>query len=297
MTEESTGPGGFHQHLAGVGGANIGKIAVYAWRGPGFIFNPAIDSAGTGWILAEDWWPYQRPTFVTPPFAGYVSGHSTYSRAAAAVMSMLTGDEFFPGGLGEFFAPQNEFLVFEEGPSVDVTLQWAKYYDAADECSLSRIYGGIHPTADDIPGRFMGAKIGPDAYEQASRYFKGQITGGGDGCTADDTTMCLNGGRFRVEISWRDFKGQVGSGYPTISSDDSGVFWFFSPDNWEMMVKVLDGCSINGNYWAFAAATTNVEYTLTVTDTEYGTVRQYMNPLGTSAAAITDTSAFATACP
>ncbi len=62
----------------------------------------------------QDWCPYQRPSFVTPPFAGYVSGHSTYSRAAAEVMSLLTGDEFFPGGLGKFIAKKQEFLVFED---------------------------------------------------------------------------------------------------------------------------------------------------------------------------------------
>jgi len=147
-----------HEHL---GFGSIGEIALYAWRGPDFIANPETDTAGVGWILCEDWWPYQRPTFVTPPFAGYVSGHSTFSRAAAEVLTCLTGDEFFPGGLGEFFAPRDEFLVFEDGPSVDITLQWATYYDASDETSISRIYGGIHPTADDIPGRIMGSIIGP----------------------------------------------------------------------------------------------------------------------------------------
>lgn len=176
VTPETAAPGGIHEHLAGDGGENIGKIAVFAWRGPEFIEDPDTDVAGVGWILAENWWPYQRPTFVTPPFAGYVSGHSTYSRAAARVMTEFTGSEYFPGGLGEFFAPQNEFLVFEDGPSVDVTLQWASYFDAADECSLSRIYGGIHPTADDIPGRFMGEQIGQRSFEVADRYFRGPPT-------------------------------------------------------------------------------------------------------------------------
>lgn len=171
VTDESSSPGERHAHLRGTLGENVGKVAVRAWRGPDFIENPATDVAGVGWILAENWWPYQRPSFVTPPFAGYVSGHSTYSRAAAEVLSRFTGSPFFPGGLGEFHAPQDEFLVFEEGPSVDVTLQWATYADAADECSLSRIYGGIHPRADDIPGRFMGAEIGPDAYAKATSLF------------------------------------------------------------------------------------------------------------------------------
>jgi hypothetical protein len=172
VTEETTAPGERHAHLAG----SEGKIAAYAWRGPDYITNPDNDTAGVGWILAENWWPYQRPSFVTPPFPGYVSGHSTYSRAAAEVMTLLTGSAFFPGGLGEFPCPQNTFLVFEEGPSVDVTLQWAKYGDAADECSLSRIYGGIHPRADDIPGRLMGAVIGPEAFHHAELYFGGRIS-------------------------------------------------------------------------------------------------------------------------
>ncbi len=169
VTSETTAAGERHEHLAG----EEGKIALLAWRGPEFINDPDTDTAGVGWILAENWWPYQRPTFVTPPFAGYVSGHSTYSRAAAEVMTMLTGSEYFPGGLGEFDCPQNEFLVFEDGPSVDVTLQWAKYYDASDQCSLSRIWGGIHPGADDLPGRIMGSIIGPDAFNEALVYFEG----------------------------------------------------------------------------------------------------------------------------
>ena len=100
-----------------------------------------------------------------------MSGHSTYSRAAAEVMTRITGSEFFPGGLGEFIARQNEFLVFEEGPSVDVKLQWATYRDASDQCSLSRIWGGIHPPADDIPGRIIGEKVGREAYDFAVPYF------------------------------------------------------------------------------------------------------------------------------
>ena len=160
--------------LAGEAGEHVGKIKIYGWRGPSAVDDPATDAAGTGWILAEHWWPYQRPTFVTPPFAGYVSGHSTFSRAAAEVLTLLTGDAYFPGGLGEFEAPKNEFLVFEEGPSVDVTLQWATYRDASDQTSLSRIWGGIHPPADDIPGRVIGEKVGIAAFHHAERYFGGE---------------------------------------------------------------------------------------------------------------------------
>ena len=171
ITPASVAPGERHAHLAGAGNANVGKIAVRAWRGPDYVGDPDTDTAGVGWILLENWWPYQRPTFVTPPFAGYVSGHSTYSRAAATVLTLFTGSPYGPGGLGEFAAPRDRFLVFEDGPSVDVTLQWATYFDAADECSLSRIYGGIHPRADDIPGRLAGAVIGADALALALEFF------------------------------------------------------------------------------------------------------------------------------
>jgi hypothetical protein len=159
--------------LAGEGGINVGKIKIRAWRGPTVINDPATETAGVDWILAENWWPYQRPTFVTPPFAGYVSGHSTYSRAGADIMTAITGDPYFPGGLGEFATRQNEFLVFEDGPTKSITLQWATYRDAADQCSLSRIWGGIHPPFDDIPGRRIGTLVAAEAFSMAERYFAG----------------------------------------------------------------------------------------------------------------------------
>ena len=188
VTEETIASGERHEHLAGFRNGNLGKIAVKAWRGHRFISNPETTTAGVGWILAENWWPYQRPTFVTPPFAGYPSGHSTFSRAAAEALTLFTGDPFFPGGLGEFFAPKDEFLVFEDGPSVDITLQWATYRDAADETSISRIYGGIHPIADDIPGRFLGEKVGRQAFGLASRLFAGLLIAG-SARIVDDATV------------------------------------------------------------------------------------------------------------
>jgi len=157
--------------LAGFNEEHVGKIKLYTWRGHPYIQNTSVDVAGVGWILAENWWPYQRPSFVTPPFAGYISGHSTFSRAAAEVLTKLTGSEYFPGGLGEFVAKKNEFLVFEEGPSQDIVLQWATYRDASDQCSLSRIWGGIHPPMDDIPGRIIGEQIGQEAFNMAAAYF------------------------------------------------------------------------------------------------------------------------------
>jgi len=203
VTSATTAPSERHEHLAG----REGNIALYTWRGHDYISDPDVDAAGVGWILAGNWWPYQRPTFVTPPFAGYVSGHSTYSRAAALVMTLLTGNEYFPGGMGEFLCPKNEFLVFEEGPSVDVTLQWAKYVDASDQCSLSRIWGGIHPPADDLPGRQMGSAIGQAAFERASAYYDGSAAA--DLCPDDPT---------------KDAPGVCGCGVEDVDTDDDGTF-------------------------------------------------------------------------
>ncbi len=157
--------------LGGDNNEHVGKMKLYTWRGHEFIDDPLIDEAGVGWILAEKWFPYQRPTFVTPPFAGYVSGHSTFSRSAAEALTAMTGSAYFPGGMGTFSCPQDQFLVFEDGPSQSIELQWATYRDASDQCSLSRIWGGIHPPIDDIPGRHLGMIIGPQAVNYGSALF------------------------------------------------------------------------------------------------------------------------------
>ena len=191
---------GENDPLVGADNENLHKIKLLAWRGPDYIDNPATDVAGVDWILAAEWWPYQRPTFVTPPFAGYVSGHSTYSRAAAEVLTLITGDPFFPGGVGEFEAPLNQFLVFEDGPSVDMTLQWATYRDASDQCSLSRIWGGIHPPADDIPGRLIGEQVGIDAFNFAQGFVDDRIPKV-VAVTASDSTITNEDVGNTIEIS------------------------------------------------------------------------------------------------
>ncbi len=114
-------------------------------------------------------------------------------------------------------------------------------------------------------------------------------------CTRDSLGLCLNQERFRVDLEWRSFDDTTGSGKAVpVAADDSGLLWFFEADNWEMLIKVLDACDINHRLWVFAAATTTVEYTLTVTDTAGGAIAEYFNPLGNAAAAITDTGAFDT---
>jgi hypothetical protein len=129
----------------------------------------------------------------------------------------------------------------------------------------------------------------------------GDFNGIGDacetlGCVPDATTLCLNGGRFRVTVDWTTPLGTSGQGMAQALTADSGYYWFFQPDNIETVVKVLDGCGTNDRYWVFAAGLTNVEVDLLVTDTASGITRPYHNPQGTSFRAILDTAAFAT-CP
>ncbi len=157
--------------LVGENQEHLHKIKMLAWKGPDYIGDQLTEHAGVDWILAENWWPYQEPSFITPDFAGYVSGHSTFSCAAAEILTMLTGDPFWPGGMGEFFIPKDEFLRFENGPSEDVTLQWATYRDASQESSLSRMWGGIHPPVDDVRGRLIGEKVALATFELADEYF------------------------------------------------------------------------------------------------------------------------------
>lgn len=116
-------------------------------------------------------------------------------------------------------------------------------------------------------------------------------------CVEDATTLCLNDGRFQVRADWMDFLGSSNAARAVpVAAGDSGMFWFFSASNLELLIKVLDGCSYNGRYWVFAGAATHVEYVLTVTDSRSGEVKIYHNPQGMVADTLTDTGAFAT-CP
>ncbi len=110
-------------------------------------------------------------------------------------------------------------------------------------------------------------------------------------CLPGPTRLCLNGGRFTVEASWKDFANQTGQGTAVAMTGDTGYFWFFDAGNIETVLKVLDGTSLNGRFWVFYGALSNVEYTLTVTDTVTGKVKTYRNPKG-QFASVADTSAF-----
>ena len=164
ITKDKTASGGAMADLKG----HEGKIALHAWqRDP---VDPTMSRVA--WILGTTWMPYQLPTFVTPSFQGFISGHSTFSRAAAEILTGITGSEYFPGGLSSWTVPAGSFRI-AAGPSADVLLQWATYYDAADQAGQSRLFGGIHVQADDFTGRVVGSMCGKHAWLLAQRYYAG----------------------------------------------------------------------------------------------------------------------------
>jgi len=165
VTPETTRPGGRHANLAG----HEGEIAIRAWRGAPP--DPTTQTGGVGWRRGVQWLPYMPKNFVTPPFPGYTSGHSAFSRSAAEVLAAITGMAYFPGGLKSFVAPQNGYLAIEHGPGATVELQWATYYDAADQAGISRRFGGIHPYYDDYPSRIAGSRIGRKAWAKAQELY------------------------------------------------------------------------------------------------------------------------------
>jgi hypothetical protein len=150
-------------------GFGVGELVVRAWAPTER--DPSTGAGGVRWTRVGAWLPYQRTTFVTPAFPGFVSGHSTFSRAAAEVLADFTGTPFFPGGLYESVVPAGSGLQFEAGPTIEVRLQWATYFDAADQAGQSRLWGGIHIEPDDLVGRRIGQQVGREAAARARALF------------------------------------------------------------------------------------------------------------------------------
>lgn len=140
-------------------------------------------------------------------------------------------------------------------------------------------------------GAFPGDAVTPVSRAREHPAPAGAAAAKQGGCVADATHLCLLDGRFRLEMTWQDFRGGTGEGQAVPLTGDAGYFWFFNRDNVELVVKTLDGSRINGRFWVFYGALSNVRFTLRVTDTATGAVREFVNPLGTFAS-VGETSAF-----
>lgn len=232
------------------------------------------DTDGNPATAADPAW---LPLIATPPFPAYSSGHSTFSSASARLLALFFGTD------------QISFSTTSDGLA-GVTRSFTRLSDAAEEAGQSRIYGGIHWQFDNQTGLSSGRALGEHVF--FTRLTPRAETGA---CAPGPSTLCLAGGRFKVEAAW-ETESAHGPGTGTSLGSDSGSFWFFDADNTELTVKVLDACDAFDRYWVFASGLTNVEVLLRVTDTHTGHVRQYFNSQGKPFAPIQDTDAFAT-CP
>lgn len=164
--------------------------------------------------------------------------------------------------------------------------------DAINEPILSDTAGlvatwGLNANANDVTGDHNGSGVGGPAYLTfpVAPF-----------CTTTSTSLCLDD-RFAVSVEWRDYADVSGTGYvASCGTDESGLFYFFNPLNWEVLIKSVDACGLNDRYWIYSAATTDVFYRITVTDVVGGASKTYFNYLGEPAKANNDSDAFAT-CP
>jgi hypothetical protein len=138
---------------------------VRAWGGPG---------KGTIQMRGEEWRPYQPASFITPPFPEFVSGHSTFSAAAATVLARFTGSDAF--GLSVTIARGSSLIEPGLTPARPVTLAWPTFSAAADEAGMSRRYGGIHFADGDLAGRALGRQVGGLVWERAVQYWTGSAS-------------------------------------------------------------------------------------------------------------------------
>ena len=123
------------------------------------------------------------------------------------------------------------------------------------------------------------------------------ISASGSGCVASGTSLCLADSRFKVTVDWSTAGGGEGPASTVPGgTNNSGLFYFFDPDNWEMLIKVLDGCAINGHHWVYSAAASDLGLDITVTDTATGAAWTYEKAPGPPAPAITESEAFPDSC-
>lgn len=150
---------------------------VSGWAGPG---------KGTVTLAAEGWHPYSPSTFITPPFPGYVSGHSTVSAASAKTLELFTGSDQFgeveerkagiltePGLECRIMQMRDGKVVVDPTITCDVALKLPTFSATAELAGISRVMGGYHIQADNIAGLDLGRKVAKYDWQKIQAYFDG----------------------------------------------------------------------------------------------------------------------------
>jgi photosystem II stability/assembly factor-like uncharacterized protein len=286
----------------GVGATRILSIAA----GP----TPILYAGANGASVYQYGKPDLTPCF-SGPFALCLNGgrfrvtaswQTTDGRSGAGMRVALSGDT----GYFWFFSSDNVELVVKVLDGTGVNGHFWVFYGALSDVQYTitirdthtgvvktwaNPQGHLASVADTTAFAPTSAAMAPAAVSRGAPAVAKAAPSPGSACASDPTALCLNASRFQVEVSWRTADGRSGSGQAVGLTDDTGYFWFFSNANVELIVKVLDGRAVNGHFWVFYGALSDVQYTLTVTDTQTGTSKPYVNPQGTLASEA-DTAAF-----
>jgi len=221
----------------------------------------------------------------------YVDGELVASKAETGPMTTSTSPMRFNSDAAFGFSYANaldEVRIWNVARTQDQIRDGINKTIDTPQPGLVAVYHLDGNAADAIAGR-NGTTAGTAAYLTSAVALNCGST--------NSSQLCITPNRFAVTSKWLLPDGTRGVGTVVPGSNStSGLFWFFGADNWELLVKVLDGCPLNNYKWVFAAATTNVHYQLAVTDVRAGVTKRYFNYFGQSAPAVTDTQAFAT-CP
>ena len=144
---------------------------------------------------------------------------------------------------------------------------------------------------------FGAAQQPPLLETERPERFASSVLAEDGACEPDAETLCLHNGRYELQADWWTAAGNSGPAQVVPKATrDSGLFRFFDADNWEVLIKVLDGCAVNGHHWVYGASTTDLGYEIRVKDTATDDARVYRNEPGRPAPAITDGKAFSAAC-
>ncbi len=222
------------------------------------------------------------------------SDFPAFESAGAATFVVERGGDGVGAASVDFMTFEGSATDPEDFTIINGTVSWADGETGEKSVSVPVVddtVGEADETVSVVLTNAVGGTLG--CRDTASIVIVDDDGGSEGACVPDGETLCLGDSRFALSGSWTDFQGGQGAFRAVPATDQSGLFWFFDPRNVEVIVKVLDGCALNGHRWVFLAATTNVGYSLEVTDLATGATRTYTNPLGRQSPATTDVTAFA----
>jgi plastocyanin len=281
---------------------NIQPGDTVVWTNTGGTHNVASDDGTSFFVdLKAAPWTFSHKFTANGSFPYHCDMHPTVMQGTVNVGATVPS---VPGNLQAQGTSTSEITLTwndsngETGYRIEMKTLTGSYQQVATagQNATSVVVGGLAPATGYVFRIRAENAAGTSAYSNEARAATDAPIAA---CVPDATTLCINNGRFRVRTHWRSSTQSGDASAVALDfAPDSGLFYFFSQTNIEMLIKVLNACvpAFGNKYWVFYAATTNVELTVTVTDTQTGKTRVYFNPLNAAAPPVQDTNAFST-CP